>query len=490
MLTWTFFWKNAPTLPEDTPLFCTECGTKNSADSKYCRECGTKINDGYRTMMLSLDDLRAIDNEKNQERLAKLLDMAFWHNEAGNADAAVLACEAALAIHPHSTTAHSLLGTLYEKRGDDSKAIHHFEAVVSLNPDSAADAAKLDQVRRGVHVKAAAPPPAYKWIPPALARLSVAGVAGKVKDKLGDTHAPLRETPQARLRPLSPLMGSALAFVGALVVGGLLLRPVAPVGGAASHPAVPAAPPSSSVPVLGITPSLAGSAPPVTATALPPVTLAPGASSGHGPAPRFGPDPFADETVPVGQTTPLARTARVSAAPRVPRAERRAFPARSVASLPPLSLRAVPLPGEYHLAPAPVAIPRTASYAPFASGATLPQHTVVVSSLGSAPSPSVFSSPSRIRITIHNASPSGGISLSNRDLPPSDRPNGALSAGDTAQQTAILSQQQGDYRQAASAYREAIRAYQAQIVSGRDVETATRALQACQTGLQICQQSR
>ncbi len=471
-------------------MFCTECGTKNSADSKYCRECGTKINDGYRTMMLSLDDLRAIDNEKNQERLAKLLDMAFWHNEAGNADAAVLACEAALAIHPQSTTAHSLLGTLYEKRGDDIKAIHHFEAVVSLNPDSAADATKLDQVRRGVHVKAAAPPPAYKWIPPALAGLSVVGVTGKVKGKLAETNTPSGEASGPRLRPLSPLQGSALAFVGALLVGGLLLRPTTPAQSTQRSYTPTAAPSLTPAPLLGTAPSLASAAPLVSTTAPPPVMLAPGASGGRGGLPRFGPDPFADASGPVGPTTPLARTARVPAAPRVPRSARPASHGRSVAVLPPLSLRAVPLPGEYSLAPAPVLVPRTASYTPFASVAAVPQHTVVVSSLGSAPPPAAFSSPSRIRITIHNATPSGGISLSNRDLPPADRPDQASSAGNMAQQNAITLQQQGAYRQAASAYREAIRAFQAQIVNGRDVESARRALQACQTGLQICQQSR
>lgn len=466
-------------------MFCTECGTKNSIDSKYCRECGTKINDGYRTMMLSLDDLRAIDDEKNQERLTKLLDMAFWHNEAGNGDAAVLACEAALAIHPHSTTAHSLLGTLYEKRGDDSKAIHHLEAVVSLNPDSAADAAKLDQVRRGVHVKAAAPPPAYKWIPPALVGLSVAGVTGKVKGKLAETAIPSGESSTTRPRPLTPLLGSAIAFVLALIVGALLLKPHAPVSATGRRIVAAAAP----APAAGFGAGVVNSASPSFSAALPPVTLPPGAGGGRAAAPRFGPDPFADASGPVGRTTPLARTVRVPAAPRISRSPRHAAAGQSVAALPPLSLRAVPLPGEYTLAPAPVSAPRTASYAPLASGAAMPQHTVVVSSLNSAP-PSGFSSPSRIRITIHNASPNSAIALSNRDLPPADRPNGASSSGDDAQQNAITLQQQGDYRQAANAYREAIHAFQAQIANGRDVETATRALQACQTGLQICQQSR
>ena len=97
-------------------MYCHECGTGNTVDSKYCKECGTKINEGFRTMMLSVQDLAQGQSDETLDRLTRLLDMAFWHNEAGNVAAAITAGEAALAINPNSTTAHSLLGSLYEKK--------------------------------------------------------------------------------------------------------------------------------------------------------------------------------------------------------------------------------------------------------------------------------------------------------------------------------------------------------------------------------------
>ena len=81
-------------------MYCHDCGTANTVDSKYCKECGSKINDGYRTMMLSVQDLPVNQSDETLDRLTRLLDMAFWHNEAGNIEAAITASEAALAINP------------------------------------------------------------------------------------------------------------------------------------------------------------------------------------------------------------------------------------------------------------------------------------------------------------------------------------------------------------------------------------------------------
>lgn len=456
-------------------MFCTDCGTKNSIDSKYCKECGAKINDGYRTMMLSLDDLRAIDDQKNQERLTKLLDMAFWHNEAGNLDAAVLACEAALAIHPHSTTAHSLLGTLYEKRGNDAKAVEHLQAVVTLNPDSAADAAKLDQLRRGVHVKAVAPPPLSRWIPPALAGISAVGM----KEKLGGSPLPMSDGVSVRLPKLSPLLASAAVAFVVLVVGMLLIH--------ASAPAPARTMIISSVPASApLAPAISAAAP--QAVNLPPMTFSPGTAT-HAPAvTTSGPDPFADSPGPVGRTTAILPAAPLPSVAKARPAPRRGSYPHSVASLPPLSLRVVPMSGDGGLAPMPVSMP------PMASVAAVPEHTVVVSSLNSGvPQPAPVSSVApHIHISIHNSPSAEHISLSDRDLPATDTsaPPASSGNGNSYQQTAINFQQQGDYRRAAASYERAIRAFQAQIASGRDTETASRALQACQTGLQICQQSR
>jgi len=268
-------------------VYCHECGTANTVDSKYCKECGTKINDGYRTMMLSVLDLPVNQSDETLDKLTRLLDMAFWHNEAGNRDAAITAAEAALAINPNSTTAHSLLGTLYEKRGDDAAAIAHFEAVLALNPDSAADAAKLDQLRRGVHVKAVAPPASHVWLPPGLVRLAPIlkrkwkGLAGSEHEKSG--------------MPRRPLLAAGAAASLVLLSGLLLLKPWARADAEATPASVriaAAAPPVASV----NTSAFAGVAPAQLVS--PPMVLTPGPSSGAAayisppPAPT-GPDPFA-----------------------------------------------------------------------------------------------------------------------------------------------------------------------------------------------------
>ena len=137
------------------------------------------------TLTLSAHD--QVEDAAQQERLTQFLDMAFWHTEAGNTDAAVRACQAALAIHPDSTTAHSLLGSLYEKKGDDAQAIQHFEQVLALNPDSEADRAKLEQLREGIHTQPVKPSGLYRWLPPALAHSPVAGLVEKVAEGPGPT---------------------------------------------------------------------------------------------------------------------------------------------------------------------------------------------------------------------------------------------------------------------------------------------------------------
>ena len=145
-------------------VICNACGVKNLIDHKYCKECGKKITVDYRTMTLSAFDLKSVSDPQSKERLTRLLDMAFWHNQSGNVDAAITACKAALDVNPESTTAHSLLGTLYERKGEDFKAIEQFEAVLALNPESEADAHKLEQIRLGIRVQPTVQP--HTWISP------------------------------------------------------------------------------------------------------------------------------------------------------------------------------------------------------------------------------------------------------------------------------------------------------------------------------------
>jgi tetratricopeptide (TPR) repeat protein len=470
-------------------------------DSKYCKECGSKINSGYRTLMLSIQDLPLDQSEETVDRLTRLLDMAFWHNQAGNQEAAITASEAALSLNPNSTTAHSLLGTLYEKKGEDAQAIRHFEAVLALNPDSPADAAKLDQLRRGIHVRAAAPPIAHQWLPPAALKLGPqlqkkwASLAGSPMTASGMTANFAQIDPQRR--PLYAA-GAATALV---VLGGLLLtHPWAQAETEKTYPVTtPAAPRVAAVNRSAFASGMRGTLPP------PMVLLPPHAntlSPAYAPPPITANDPFAGH-VPAPYSSNSAssngasRNASSGGSPLwlLPPVPRSAAGGRRDGgqSLPPLRLAALPV--DSGVAPAPVSLPPGVMASSLIG--SVPQHTVMVGSFGSPPAPAAGSyapdPSSHIRITVHQTSDTA---------PPSDSavnassvnaaPDGGASdgQGETYQQRALALQEAGSYPQARQAYQNAIRSYQAQIATGQDVVTAQRGLAACQTGLQICQQSQ
>ena len=465
-------------------MHCHDCNTANTVDSKYCKECGAKINEGYRTMMLSVQDLPLGQSDETLDRLTRLLDMAFWHNEAGNIAAAITASEAALAINPNSTTAHSLLGSLYEKKGDDGQAINHFEAVLALNPESAADAAKLDQIRRGVHIKAVAPPITHQLVPPVLVKLGPtlrqkwAGLAEANVPRGGGQDVILQR------RPLYAAGGVAAVV---LLTGLVLARPWA--GTQAATNTAPAAPQAASVGrsafagAAGLTAQVAAPPPPLILTPAPP------SGTASYPTPMIvAHDPFA------GRVPAPAPPDAASPAWSLPPVPSRAAAARrrqqAGRALPPLRLAALPLVNsDGGIAPAPVTLPPGAM-APMVSIASIPQHTVVVGSLagGMGSSPAQSDAPSHIRITVHQVSDadSGDAPIASSG----GQGDGGSTKAASYQENALSLQQGGEFKQARLAYQRAIRAYEAQIASGQDLETAQRGLAACQTGLQICQQSQ
>ncbi len=479
-------------------MYCQDCNTGNSVDSKYCKECGTKINSGYRTMMLSIQDLPLHQSDEEVEKLTRLLDMAFWHNQAGNHDAAITACEAALSLNPNSTTAHSLLGTLYEKRGEDDKAIHHFESVLSLNPESQADAQKLEQLRRGVHVRATAPPAAHQWLPPVFLKLGP--TLGKRFSALSATPLPASLT---QIDPQRRPIYAAGAATAAVLLGGLLLtHPWAQADAAVkTYPVtVPAAPPPVSAAQLGLNGTQrTASLPPVVMLPgranfsvpayTPPVITARDPFAGHVPAPYSG-----SSSAPAGAGSPLWSLPSVPRSAAARRSRGMDLPPLRLAALPPVGSNSG-IPGG--VAPAPISLPPgiAPSVLTGPAAAPVPRHTVVVGSFGNVPAPSAspYSSDlsSHIRITVHQSHDTDTAGT-NSNAAPSISASGAGDSGqgETYQQRALSLQEAGSYSQARQAYQSAIRSYQTQIAAGRDVETAQRGLAACQTGLQICQQSQ
>jgi len=457
-------------------VYCHDCNTANTVDSKYCKECGAKINDGYRTMMLSVQDLPLGQSEEVLDQLTRLLDMAFWHNEAGNVAAAITASEAALAINPNSTTAHSLLGSLYEKKGNDAQAIKHFEAVLALNPDSAADAAKLDQIRRGVHVKAIAPPISHQLVPPVLVKLG---------PTLRQKWAGLADLSARRPALQSqPLYAAGAVTAGVLLLGLLVTHPWA--SAEAVTPPIPSPPPAVGVDRSAFSSGAAMNR--QAAAPAPPLVLTPAPSSGgsYYPAPLLtSHDPFAGR-VPMAAPPAASPAWALPPVPSHAAARRRRLAGRD---LPALRLTALPPAGaDGGLVPAPVTLPPGVG-PPLASVASIPQHTVVVGSVagfagGEAPQ---AEAPSHIRITVHQVKEADGGESS---APSGDGQSDGAAKAASYQESALSLQQGGEFKQARLAYQRAIRAYEAQIGSGQDVETAQRGLAACQTGLQICQQSQ
>ena len=477
-------------------MYCQDCNTGNSVDSKYCKECGAKINSGYRTLMLSIQDLPLHQSDEDVEKLTRLLDMAFWHNQAGNCEAAITACEAALALNASSTTAHSLLGTLYEKAGDDDKAIRHFESVLALNPDSPADAAKLDQLRRGIHVRATAPPVSHQWLPPAMLKLGP-----RLQKRLIGLTPPSLSRLDPQRRPLYAA-GAATALVAAC--GLLLAHPWAQAETVHTYPIAPApaAPPAVSVSRSAFAPEApsAQAAPP----ASPPMVLSPAHANTTDPA--YVPpaittrDPFAGH-VPAADTlagsAPAAAGSPLWTLPSVPRsASRRRNGPGWGQGLPPLRLAALPPVGaDERVAPAPVSLPPgfSASSVSSSDAGSVPRHTVMVGSLNSSggPTASPYSSDlsSHIRITVHQA-PEAGTSQFFSEAGGSSAGENSGGQGESDQQRALSLQEAGSYSEARQAYQSAIKSYQKQIAAGQDVETAQRGVAACQTGIQICQQSQ
>src|SRR5262249_31640019 len=117
-------------------MFCTRCGTRNTIDANYCKQCGRKMEKPSPPPIS--DDEYALPG-KPEEKVSELLVLAFHRSEAHDLEGAIKVCSEALEVLPDSTSAHSLMGMLYEKQGERSKAIAEFEKVLELNPGSIAD---------------------------------------------------------------------------------------------------------------------------------------------------------------------------------------------------------------------------------------------------------------------------------------------------------------------------------------------------------------
>ena len=141
---------------------CPKCGQESPDQARFCRFCGNRLTAGVEA---SAPDPGLTSEQRGQ----RLLEEAFRLSEQGRVLAAIQTCQQALAMNPNSTSAHSLLGTLYERQGDRDRAIREYEQVLTLSPASTVERRRLNEL---MGVPTAREP---VLISPRVARLAIAG---------------------------------------------------------------------------------------------------------------------------------------------------------------------------------------------------------------------------------------------------------------------------------------------------------------------------
>jgi len=110
-------------------MFCVQCHNPNADDNKFCSECGVR--------------LAASTAASGSPEITELISRAFTLLEQGDLTQAHSVVDAAIALDPDNSSAHSLRSILFEREGKIAEAIRELELVVAQNPNSSTDRAKL-----------------------------------------------------------------------------------------------------------------------------------------------------------------------------------------------------------------------------------------------------------------------------------------------------------------------------------------------------------
>ena len=142
---------------------CPKCGKESPEDARFCRACGERL------VAAAAPEAEAAGQPAAEDQARRLLEEAFRLSEVGQLQQSIQACQRAITLNPTSTSAHSLLGTLFERVGDRDGAIREYEQVLTLSPGSTAERRRLNEL---MGVPAA---PEAVAVSPRTARLAVTG---------------------------------------------------------------------------------------------------------------------------------------------------------------------------------------------------------------------------------------------------------------------------------------------------------------------------
>jgi hypothetical protein len=299
---------------EQSAMICPGCSTPNQDHFKFCRECGQRLSaaapasvgDATIATTAAAPDPSPVSSAPPIDEVtqaARLLDQAFDLYDEARYEEAIVACQASLALDPSGTTAHSLLGMIYERLDKPTEAVRQYQLVLQMNPDSIADATKLDSLLTRKR--------AWRGFPALTQLLSrrripaVAGAATLVIVLVGGLIATSRATSpgssgdrRASRSAPAPVPGASMPRSSApLSMPGAELGPGAPTSGAAST-AAPESGLGASQPAAAARPSTVPSPP--TANAWP------GLRGGYPPAPPVASNSGTHPALP-GASLPSSR---------------------------------------------------------------------------------------------------------------------------------------------------------------------------------------
>lgn len=112
---------------------CNSCNRMNTLDSVFCRGCGQPL------------DERRIAEARSEVERATSEGYSQFNN--GNIDQAMRVATSCLEWDASSTAAISLMGMCHERNRNLAEALKCYEKVLELNPSSALDKIKVDQLR-------------------------------------------------------------------------------------------------------------------------------------------------------------------------------------------------------------------------------------------------------------------------------------------------------------------------------------------------------
>ncbi|MEN6371063.1 MAG: tetratricopeptide repeat protein [Armatimonadota bacterium] len=111
---------------------CDACKVVVDEELLFCPKCGQSLRNG------TDDDL--------SRAVSQLLAEASLNRTKGELDAALDKCTEALKLMPDNPDTYSLLGDIYESKGNFEEAVKWYQMAIDIKPKSSLDAAKLEQV--------------------------------------------------------------------------------------------------------------------------------------------------------------------------------------------------------------------------------------------------------------------------------------------------------------------------------------------------------